>query len=247
MIIFPAVDIQKGKAVRLKQGRKDDATVYGEDPLEMARCWREQGAEWLHVIDLDAAFNGKSDNAFIIGQISRELGLPVQAGGGIRDVETAARYLDAGVTRLITGTVALEDEKTFAQMCAEFPGRIGVSLDARNGILQSRGWVKDAGKKAADVLPRLEDAGAAFIIYTDIERDGMESGLNFEALGKLLKISSLPIIAAGGVANLEDVRKAYEAFGNHPGFEGIVSGRAIYEKSLDLAEAIAWLKNRPAS
>lgn len=247
MIIFPAVDIQNGRAVRLRQGRKDDATVYGEDPLEMARRWREQGAEWLHVIDLDAAFNGKSDNAAIIGQISRESGLPVQAGGGIRDVETAARYLEAGVARLITGTVALEDEKTFAQMCAEFPGRIGVSLDARAGILQSRGWVKDAGKRAVDILPRLEDAGAAFIIYTDIERDGMQRGLNFEALANLLEISGLPLIAAGGVANMADVREAYEAFGSHPAFAGIVSGRAIYEKSLDLAEAVSWLKARDAS
>lgn len=247
MIIFPAVDIQNGKAVRLKQGRKDESTVYGGDPLEMARHWCEMGAEWLHVIDLDAAFNGKSDNAAVIGQIGRELGLPVQAGGGIRDVETAARYLEAGVTRLITGTVALEDANTFAQMCAEFPGRIGVSLDARGGVLQSRGWVKDAGKKVADVLPRLEDAGAAFIIYTDIERDGTQTGLNIEALGKLLEISSLPIIAAGGVANMADVRAAYEAFGNNSRFEGIVSGRAIYEKSLDLAEAVSWLKTRLAS
>lgn len=195
MIIFPAVDIQNGKAVRLRRGRADDSTVFAEDPAEAARSWQERGARWLHVVDLDGAFDGAAKSRAVVARICAALTIPVQLGGGIRDLETARAYLDAGVTRCIIGTLALEKPETFAALCRAFPGRVGVSLDAEGGRLKSRGWVADTGLSVDDVLPRLQDDGAAFIIYTDIDRDGMQSGVNLPALEHLARaarVRSLP-------------------------------------------------------
>lgn len=241
MIIFPAVDIKGGKAVRLRRGRKDDCTVFAENPVAAARHWQEKGAQWLHVIDLDGAFNGHCANAALIGAITRETGLPIQAGGGIRTLESAKQYLDAGVSRLIIGTAALEEPELFSAMCAAFPGKVGVSLDAENGDLKTRGWETDAGVTIADVLPGLEKAGAAFIVYTDIARDGMHSGPNLPALQKLLNETSLPVIIAGGVSVLDDVR-AIKNLQHRGNLEGMITGRAIYDGTLDLEEAIAAAK-----
>ena len=239
MIVFPAVDIKGGKAVRLRRGRADDADVFADDPAEAARHWERQGAKWLHVVDLDGAFDGHAVSAAIVGRICEGAGIPVQLGGGIRDAEVARAYLDAGVTRLIIGTMALEVPETFAELCRAFPGRIGVSLDAADGRLKSRGWLADTGLTVAEVLPRLEDAGTAFIIYTDIERDGMHSGVNVEALTRLVRAAHVPVIAAGGVSTLEDVKRLYPL--SREGLEGVISGRALYEGTLDLASALAWL------
>lgn len=241
MIIFPAVDIQDGKAVRLKQGRKDECTIFADSPIEAARRWQTQGAKYLHVIDLDGAFDGVCANAKLIGAITRETALPVQVGGGIRTLDAAHQYLDSGVTRLIIGTIALENPELFARICAEFPGRIGVSLDADNGLLKSRGWVADTGMNVAQVLPRIAEAGAAFVIYTDITRDGMHSGPNLEALQKLLSMTPLPVIAAGGVSTLTDIQAITQlrSFGN---LEGAISGRALYDGTLDLTEAMEYCK-----
>ncbi len=241
MIIFPAVDIQKGKAVRLRQGVANDATVFDDDPVQAARRWQDAGAKWLHVVDLDGAFDGAVRSHAIVRDICRELTIPVQLGGGIRDAETAARYLDAGVTRLIIGTVALEKPDVFAEICSLFPGRIGVSLDAVNGSLKSRGWVADTGLTVDGVLPRLQDAGAAFIIYTDITRDGMQSGVNIPALTHLCETASIPVLAAGGVATLDDVKALWPLSARGGRLEGAVTGRAIYTGTLDLAEANAWI------
>lgn len=240
MIIFPAVDIRQGKAVRLRRGRPDDATVFADDPAEAARHWERQGARWLHVVDLDGAFDGHAASAAIVARICNGASIPVQLGGGIRDADVARAYLDAGVRRLIIGTMALEAPERFAALCRDFSGRIGVSLDAADGRLKSRGWLADTGLTVADVLPRLEDAGAAFIIYTDIERDGMRSGVNVEALRRLVLAAHVPVIAAGGVATLEDVRRLYP-LSQEGGLEGVISGRALYEGTLDLAEAMAWI------
>lgn len=245
MNLFPAVDIKGGQCVRLRQGLKDEVTVYGQDPVEMARHWITQGARWLHVIDLDGAFDGLPRNMALVSAISaacKESGVPVQLGGGVRDRLTAANYLSAGVTRLIIGTVALEDPKLFGQLCEAFPGRIGVSLDAVDGRLKTKGWVTDAGLTVAQVLPRLESQGAAFIIYTDIGRDGMQSGVNLPALERLLDATSLPVLVAGGVSTLDDV-KALAPLGSR-GLEGIITGRAIYEGTLDVAAATAWLASQ---
>lgn len=240
MIIFPAVDIQDGKAVRLRQGRAWDVTIFSPDPVAAARSWQEAGARWLHVVDLDGAFDGTPKSRAIIRAICDALDIPVQLGGGIRDQTTAKAYLDAGVQRLIIGTLALEAPDDFAALCATFPGRIGVSLDAEDGRLKTKGWVDDSGLTIDDVLPRLLADGAAFIIYTDIERDGMQTGVNVPALKHLAETSSVPVIAAGGVATLEDVRRLYPLT-RSTRLQGAISGRALYEGTLDLTEAMAWI------
>ena len=240
MIIFPAVDIQNGKAVRLRRGRADDSTVFAEDPAEAARSWQERGARWLHVVDLDGAFDGAAKRRAVVARICAALTIPVQLGGGIRDLETARAHLDAGVTRCIIGTLALEKPETFAALCRAFPGRVGVSLDAEGGRLKSRGWVADTGLSVDDVLPRLQDDGAAFIIYTDIDRDGMQSGVNLPALEHLARAARVPVIAAGGVATLADVQRLYPLVGS-TSLVGAVSGRALYEGTLHLEEANAWI------
>lgn len=243
MRIYPAIDIQRGHAVRLRQGRKEDFTIFADSPLDAARHWRDLGATWLHVVDLDGAFSGSLANAPVIGAIAAELGLPVQVGGGIRTEQAARQYLDAGVTRLIIGTLALEEPDAFQRLCATFPGRIGVSLDADQGLLKTRGWLNDSGISVNEILPDLEKAGAAFIIYTDISRDGMHSGINLDALENILQSTSLPVIAAGGVSTLEDIANVYE-LRSRGNLDGVITGRALYEKTLDLPQALAWLAQR---
>ncbi len=244
MIIFPAVDLQGGKAVRLKQGRAGESTIFSDDPVAAALRWQGMGASWLHLVDLDGAFQGASANADLVRAICARLAIPVQLGGGIRDEAAARLWFDAGVRRLIIGTMALEEPDAFAALCRAFPGRVGVSLDAENGRLKTRGWVRDAGLTIDDVLPRLAGDGAAFVIYTDIARDGMQSGVNLPALEHLARTSPVPVIAAGGVATLDDVKALYPLSrpqGHGAGLEGVISGRALYEGTLDLAEALAWL------
>lgn len=242
MIIFPAVDIRQGKAVRLRQGRKEDETIFAESPVQAALDWQRQGAEYLHMVDLDAAF-GEKPNYEVIGETVASLNIPVQLGGGIRSMEIAGRYLEAGIRRLIVGTMALEDKEAFSALCAAFPQRIGVSLDAVGGKLKSRGWLKELELNIQDIVPELEEQGAAFIIYTDIERDGMQTGLNLKAIKNLLELARKPVIIAGGVATLDDVR-ALASLENSGPLEGVISGRALYEKTLNLPEAMQWLKNR---
>ncbi len=240
MILFPAVDLKGGKAVRLRQGRAEDSTIFADDPVEAALRWEREGATWLHLVDLDGAFDGISPHTDLVARICRALSIPVQLGGGIRDARTAARWLETGVARLIIGTLALEDPAEFARLCHIHAGRIGVSLDAENGRLKTRGWKDDAGCTVMDVLPRLAEDGAAFLIYTDIERDGMRSGVNLPALQRLVKKSPVPVIAAGGVATLDDIRALYPLSRNG-NLEGVITGRAVYEGTLDLREALAWI------
>ena len=245
MILFPAVDIKDGHCVRLAQGRADAVTVFGQDPAESALRWVALGAQWLHIVDLDGAFSGRPLNAELVGRICAEAKIPVQLGGGIRDLATAKAYLDAGVTRLIIGTIALEEPELFAELCAELPGKVGVSLDAVDGKLKSRGWVTDAGLTVADVLPRIEAAGAAFIIYTDIARDGMQSGVNLPALSSLCEATALPVVAAGGVTNLGDLKALAPLCAK--GLEGAITGRAIYAGTLDFAEGLAFTRGLKAA
>ncbi|MCT4534157.1 1-(5-phosphoribosyl)-5-[(5-phosphoribosylamino)methylideneamino]imidazole-4-carboxamide isomerase [Halodesulfovibrio sp.] len=240
MIIFPAVDIKGGQAVRLKQGKADQETVFSSDPVAMAKKWQEQGGKWLHVIDLDGAFSGEPVNRDLIQNICSSVSMPVQLGGGIRDLETAKAYLDAGVSRLIIGTIALTEPELFGSICKAFPGKIGVSLDAEGGVLKTKGWVEDSGQTIYDVLPRLEEQGVAFIIYTDIDRDGMQTGVNLPALTKLAQTASVPVIAAGGVATLDDIKALYPLT-KDANLEGAISGKAIYTGTLDLKEASDWI------
>lgn len=240
MIIFPAVDIQNGRCVRLKKGRADQVTVFEEDPVKAALHWQAQGALWLHIVDLDGAFAGEPVNLQLISRLCSALSIPVQMGGGIRDRKTAEAYLDSGVTRLIIGTMALEQPDAYASLCAAFPGKIGVSLDTEKGRLKSKGWVADSGLGIDDVLPRLTEQGTAFLIHTDIDRDGMHSGINMEVLSDLAHKSSIPVIAAGGVSTLADIQKLYP-LSREANLEGAITGRAIYEGTLDLKEAMDWI------
>ncbi len=239
MILFPALDIKDGRCVRLKRGREDDVTVFSSDPEAMAQHWADLGAEWLHVVDLDGAFSGIPKNARLIGRICSRLDIPVQLGGGIRDRMVAEAYLEAGVRRLIIGTKALVDPDGFGAIVRAFPGCIGVSLDADDGRLKIRGWVDDAGLAVEDVLPRLADQGVSFLVYTDISRDGMQTGVNLPAMERLLALTDLPVIAAGGVATLDDVAALYPLHAR--GLAGVVTGRAIYAGTLDFKAALGWI------
>jgi len=242
MIIFPAVDIKGGQCVRLKRGRVDQQTVFESDPVRAALRWREQGAEWLHLVDLDGAFSGKPVNLPLITRLCAMLSIPVQMGGGIRDLDTAQAYCDAGVTRLIIGTLALENPHAFEEICTNLPGKVGVSLDTEGGKLKTRGWVDESDLSLEQVLPRLYAQGAAFIIHTDIDRDGMKCGVNLELLQELTEESPMPVIAAGGVATLDDIKALYLLSKNN--LEGVVTGQAIYEGTLDFKKALDWVKNQ---
>lgn len=242
MILFPAIDIQGGNAVRLKQGQKDQVTVFAQNPLDMARHWKTLGARWLHIVDLDGAFEGFAKSAPIIRQICEDPDLSIQIGGGIRDLASARAYMDTGASRVIIGTMALENPDLFGQLCREFPNRVGISLDAENGVLKTRGWEKSTEKTVEDALPQLEKLGAAFVIYTDIERDGMQTGVNMEALEKLLRLAQIPVICAGGISSIEDLQRIYDRF-NGTLLEGVISGRALYEGNIDFARASKLLES----
>ena len=243
MIIFPAVDIKGGQCVRLKRGRADHETVFEADPVKAALHWQDMGAEWLHLVDLDGAFAGKAVNLPLITRLCAALSIPVQMGGGIRDLDTAKAYCEAGVARLIIGTLALENPHAYEEMCTNLPGRIGVSLDTEGGRLKTRGWVDDSGLIIEQVLPRLYAQGTAFIIHTDIDRDGRQSGVNLDLLAKLAEESPMPVIAAGGVATLDDIKALYP-ISSQGKLEGAITGRAIYEGTLDFKEALAWVKQQ---
>ncbi|GAB6126308.1 1-(5-phosphoribosyl)-5-[(5-phosphoribosylamino)methylideneamino]imidazole-4-carboxamide isomerase [Humidesulfovibrio idahonensis] len=245
MILFPAVDIKDGRCVRLEQGKADAVTVFGDDPAQSALSWVRLGAQWLHIVDLDGAFSGLPRNFELVKRICAEAKIPVQLGGGIRDIATAKAYIEAGVTRLIIGTIALEQPELFAELCAALPGKVGVSLDAVNGQLKSRGWVADAGMSVSDVLPRIEAAGASFIIYTDIARDGMQSGVNLPALTALCEATRLPVVAAGGVTNMDDLKNLAPLCAK--GLQGAITGRAIYTGTLDFSEGLAFTKGLQAA
>lgn len=241
MNLFPAVDIKDRQCVRLKQGQADEVTVFSTDPVEVAAHWVSLGAKWLHIVDLDGAFSGTPRNFDLIQTICSQVGVPVQLGGGIRDEQTASAYFEAGVHRLIIGTMALEDEAGFAALCAKFPGKVGVSLDAQNNRLKSKGWVEDSGRSVFDVLPGLEDLGAAFVVYTDISRDGMQSGVNIQAVHNVVQGTALPVLVAGGVSTLQDIKDLYPL--HKKGLSGIITGKAIYTRSLDLQEALKWVQH----
>ena len=240
MIVFPAVDIKDGQAVRLRKGRADEVTVFSPDPVDMAVKWQDMGARYLHIVDLDGAFAGSEVNLPLITKMRDRLSIPVQVGGGIRSQSVAQKYVDAGADRCIIGTMALEDPDGYAALCEALPGKIGVSLDAEGGKLKTKGWVADSGLTVGDVLPRLEKTGTAFIIYTDIDRDGMQTGVNIPALKALAETSSIPVIAAGGVATLDDIKALYP-LSVSANLEGAISGRALYEGTLDLGEAMRWI------
>ena len=240
MLIIPAIDLKDGHCVRLKQGVMEDATVFSEDPAAMAQHWLAQGARRLHLVDLNGAFAGKPKNEAAVRSIIEAMDgsdVPIQLGGGIRDLETIERYLDIGVTYIIIGTAAVKVPGFLHEACDAFPGHIMVGLDAKGGKVAVDGWSKLTGHDVGDLAQRFEGYGVEAIIYTDIGRDGMLSGVNIPATVELARPLHVPVIASGGISNLDDVRALCEVY--QEGITGAITGRAIYEGSLDLRAAQA--------
>ena len=240
MIIIPAVDIKNGKCVRLLQGRMDQETVFSDDPAAMARRWQEQGAELIHVVDLDGAFEKSPQNLRSIKQILETTNADIQVGGGIRNEETVRMFLNIGVTRVIIGTEAIRNPRMVRDASQAFPGRIVVGIGARDGQVAIEGWAETTQTEAVDLARQFEDCGVAAINFTDIHRDGMQTGPNIEETRKLAEAVSIPVVASGGVSTLEDVRNLMPLEAS--GVVGIISGRALYSGTLDLREAMAALK-----
>ncbi len=236
MLIIPAIDLKDGACVRLRQGLMDDSTVYGDDPVEMARRWVEAGTRRLHLVDLNGAFDGKPVNGDAVTQIARAFpDLPIQIGGGIRNLETIEHYINAGVNYLIIGTKAVKEPAFVSEACKAFPGHIIVGLDAKDGLVATDGWAEVSDIKATELARRFEQDGVESIVYTDISRDGMMQGVNVEQTVAMARASTIPVIASGGVTNMDDI-KALQAVAGE-GILGAITGRAIYEGTLDVAEA----------
>ncbi len=240
MIIIPAIDIKDGKCVRLAQGKFDRVTTYADNPLDMALLWARKGAELIHIVDLDGSVAGRPRNADIILNIVENINVPVQIGGGIRDMETIRFYLDQGVSSVILGTTALQNQQIVREACTVFPGRIILGIDALNGKVAVRGWTENTEKNAVDLARQYEPYGVKAIVYTDIERDGMGTGINMKATRELADSVSIPVIASGGVASIADVDNLMVVEGGS--IFGVIIGRALYTGAVDLEEAISKTK-----
>ena len=236
MLIIPAIDLKDGKCVRLKQGRMEDDTVFSDDPVGMATHWVEQGARRLHLVDLNGAFAGTPVNGDIVTAIARKHPhLPIQIGGGIRSLEIIEAYVRAGVSWVIIGTKAVKEPQFIVDACKAFPGKVIVGIDAKDGWVATDGWAEVSTVQAVDLAIQFREAGVSAIVYTDIARDGMMQGVNVEATAKLARDSKLPVIASGGVTNIDDIKRLKTVM--HDCVIGAITGRAIYEGTLKLAEA----------
>ncbi len=240
MILFPAIDLKDGKCVRLKLGDMATATVYGEDPAAQAKTFEDQGFSWLHVVDLNGAFEGRSVNGAAVGAILKATKNPVQLGGGIRNLDQIEDWLDRGLARVILGTVAVRDPDLVREACKRFPGKIAVGIDARGGKVAVEGWAEASSLGVVELAQKFEGAGVAAIIYTDIDRDGVLTGINWEATIALADAVSIPVIASGGLASLDDIRRMTMPEARK--LEGAISGRALYDGRIDPAEALAILR-----
>ena len=236
MLIIPAIDIKNGKCVRLKQGRMSDETVFSDKPEEMAKKWFECGAERLHLVDLDGAVSGKPVNRKTIRRIVETISIPVELGGGIRDMATLDAYFDLGLQYVILGTVAHKNPDFVKDACRKYPGQIILGIDARDNRIAVEGWTEEIDLTPASLAKRFENDGLAAIIYTDINRDGMRTGCNVEATGALARTTSVPVIASGGISQMDDVLRILPLATD--GVMGLITGRALYDGSLDLADAI---------
>jgi len=240
MILIPAIDLKEGHCVRLRQGNMDETTVFSDDPVSMAGKWVDQGCSRLHLVDLDGAFEGEPINADVIEEISASYpDLEIQIGGGIRSIETVEAYLEAGVDYVIIGTMAVKRPEFVTQLCSEFPGNVIIGLDAKDGMVATHGWAEESEHEACDLARRFEDQGVAAIVYTDISRDGMMQGVNVEATSELARSISVPVIASGGVTDMDCIVKLNEV--KDSGIEGVIIGRALYERTIDLAEAQVYI------
>lgn len=236
MILYPAIDLLDGKAVRLRQGKREDVTVYG-DPVELALKWRSLGAQWLHLVDLGAAFDGQTQHLPLLRDIIAAFNGPVELGGGLRSMADIALRVEAGVSRCIIGTAAAENPALVEEACRAFPGKIAVGIDAKNGMVATRGWVESTGLTATDLALRMKDLGVDTVIYTDVSRDGMMQGPNVAATRALVEASGLNIIGSGGVSSLRDLQDFRNA-----GCAGAILGKALYENAFTLPEALSAMK-----
>ena len=243
MLLIPAIDLKEGKCVHLRQGRMDDATIFSDDPVSMAMHWRTQGARRLHIVDLDGAFAGVPKNRDLIEKMVAAMGdVPVQVGGGIRSLDTIRAYIDVGIHAAIIGTAAVADPEFLARAAADFPNQIILGLDARSGKVATEGWDQTSSVDAIDLAKAAKAHAIEGIVYTDIDRDGMMSGLNVTSTAELARNSDVPVIASGGVTTLDDLSELKAGFAEHPNLLlGAITGRAIYEGSLDLAQGQALL------
>lgn len=240
MIIIPAVDIKNGRCVRLRQGRKHEETVFSDDPAKMAMKFDKDGAELIHVIDLDGAFKKSPQNLNSIKKIIESVKAGVQVGGGIRDKKTIRMFIDLGVKKVVIGTEAIKNPELVKDACKEFPGQVVVGIDARNGMVAIEGWTETTKVEALDLAKQFEDCGVAAINFTDIHRDGMQSGPNIKETMTIAQNISIPVVASGGVSNIEDIKNLIEL--NKYGVTGIITGRALYSGNLNLKEAIKLTK-----
>ena len=240
MILFPAIDLKDGECVRLKLGDMDQATVYNTDPAAQALAFQEQGFEYLHMVDLDGAFAGESRNGLAVDAVLSAVSMPVQLGGGIRRLEQIEAWLKKGLARVILGTVAVRDPALVRKAGRLFPGKVAVGIDARSGRVAVEGWAETSELTAIDLAKQFEDAGIAAIIYTDIDRDGILTGINWPATIELANAVSIPVIASGGLASMDDIEQMTRA--ENAILAGAISGRALYDGRIDAAEALALLK-----
>lgn len=245
MILFPAIDLKEGLAVRLEQGDMARATIFHRDPAAQARAFEEQGFEYLHIVDLDGAFAGKPMNAAAVDRILETVGIPVQLGGGVRDTATVENWLEKGIDRIIIGTAAVRDPSFVKQAARDYPGRIAVGLDARDGKVAVEGWAETSELSVLDIARRFEDVGVSAIVYTDIARDGMLQGLNLDATVALAEAIRIPIIASGGLASIEDIKELLSPRAGK--LAGAIAGRALYDGRLDAAEALKLIRSARAS
>lgn len=237
MIVIPAIDIKDGKCVRLRQGRMDEETVFSDDPAGMAGRWADEGARLIHVVDLDGAIRKSPRHLDVIRAILRRVTVPIQVGGGIRDIETVTRLVEAGVSRVVIGTEAIRNPDMVREACRRFPGAVVVGIDARGGKVAIEGWTETTDTLATDLALRFEDAGVAAINFTDIHRDGMQTGPNIEETRKMAEAVSIPIVASGGVSTIEDIRRLMTL--ESVGVTGVITGKALYSGTLSLRDAIA--------
>ncbi len=237
MIVYPAIDIIDGKVVRLHQGRFDEVTSYGDDPVSAAQAWVNQGAQWIHVVDLDGAKTGESKNIDTVIRIAKSVNVPVQTGGGIRSLATIEKLIAGGLSRVILGTRAIEDREFLKDVVSQYKEKIAISLDCHDGFVAQRGWTASTKIKATDLVKELEVFGVRCVIYTDIARDGTLKGPNIVGLTQMLKACSISLIASGGVSCLDDIKQLIAL--NNPQLIGVITGKALYEGKLDLKEAIA--------
>ena len=242
MILYPAIDLKDGRCIRLKKGDLKNITFYNPNPIDQAQNFVSMGAEWIHIVDIDGAFQGKSQNHNIFIDIKKRFNCFLQVGGGIRTFETVDYLLSNSIDRIVLGTISLEKKNLFEKICKAFPGKIAVGVDAKKGFVATEGWAKTSKVKVHDIIKQYEDSGVAAIIFTDIEKDGVLKGVSFDQLQSVLDQTSLKVIASGGVSGFEDLKKLKKISEGKKNLDGVIVGRAIYEKKIDVNKAIKILK-----